>query len=86
MRGFLKMQIERKSMSTRDFVNMIGFHTYEQSFRTKIDNLDFVEISSIRHSNEYNVQLFDKNNRMIESKRIRKNSDTGLMIESRLFD
>lgn len=65
---------------------MIGFDTYEQSFKTNANELSFVEVSSAKLSGEYNVQLFNQKNRMIEAKRIRKNSDIGLMIESRLFD
>lgn len=80
------MQIERKSVNGSEFIRMIGFDTYEQSFKTNANELSFVEVSSAKLSGEYNVQLFNQKNRMIEAKRIRKNSDIGLMIESRLFD
>lgn len=82
----MKVQIERKSVNGSEFIRMIGFDTYEQSFKTNANELSFVEVSSAKLSGEYNVQLFNQKNRMIEAKRIRKNSDIGLMIESRLFD
>lgn len=82
----MKVQIERKSVNGSEFIKMIGFDTYEQSFKTNANELSFVEVSSAKLSGEYNVQLFNQKNRMIEAKRIRKNSDIGLMIESRLFD
>lgn len=82
----MRVQIERKSVNGSEFIRMIGFDTYEQSFKTSANELSFVEVSSAKLSGEYNVQLFNQKNRMIEAKRIRKNSDIGLMIESRLFD
>lgn len=80
------MKIERKSLNGSEFIRMIGFDTYEQSFKTHVEELNFVEVSSIARSGEYNVQLFDSRNKMIESKRIRKNGDIGMIIETRLFD
>lgn len=80
------MKIERKSLNGSEFIRMIGFDTYEQSFKTRVEELNFVEISSIAQSGEYNAQLFDSRNKMVESKRIRKNGDIGMIIKTRLFD
>ena len=67
------------------FIEDIGRDTFLNSFRSFEYDFDTVCVSNMKEAGEYNIQLLN-GNRLVESKRIRKNSDAGEKIRIKYFD
>lgn len=75
-----------KSITKTEFINMIGMDTYIHSFKTQIWNVDLIEVLSCSDSKYYNITIFDKQLKNIESVSLEKDGDMGKIIKTKLFD